>query len=85
MTRFLTSILFLLSSLTMVAQADGNRQMASEGGLTRGDGASSDSTRADKEIPKGLKVWTVNERFGDIVRAIPVSYTHLTLPTKRIV
>ena len=55
----------------MVAQADGNRQMASEGGLTRGDGASSDSTRADKEIPKGLKVWTVNERFGDIVRAIP--------------
>lgn len=77
MTRFLASILFLLSSLTMVAQADDNRQMASKGGLTRGDGASSDSTRADKEIPKGLKVWTINERFGDIVRATPDTLSHM--------
>ena len=33
--------------------------------------AQADSLGTDKEIPKGLKVWTVDARFGDIIPAEP--------------
>lgn len=31
----------------------------------------------NKEIPKGLKVWTVDERFGDRVAAVPDTSSHM--------
>lgn len=77
MTRFLLSIFLLLSSLTMVAQIDDYNQIDPSGNITRRDGMANDSTHENKEIPKGLKVWTVNERFGDIVPAIPDTLSHM--------
>lgn len=35
----------------------------------------------NKEIPKGLKVWTVDERFGDRIEAVPDSSSHLFMNT----
>lgn len=77
MTRFLLSIFLSLSSLTMVAQIDDYNQIDPSGNITRRDGMANDSTHENKEIPKGLKVWTVNERFGDIVPAIPDTLSHM--------
>ena len=77
MTRFLLSIFLLLSSLTMVAQIDDYNQIDPNGNITRRDGMANDSTHENKEIPKGLKVWTVSERFGDIVPAIPDTLSHM--------
>ena len=36
-----------------------------------------DSLGTDKEIPKGIKVWTVDRRFGDIVKAAPDTLSHM--------
>jgi len=37
-----------------------------------------DSMRqSNKEIPKGLKVWTVDERFGDRIAAVPDTSSHM--------
>lgn len=32
---------------------------------------------SNKEIPKGLKVWTVDERFGDRISAVPDTSSHM--------
>lgn len=36
-----------------------------------------DSLGSDKEIPKGIKVWTVDKRFGDIVHSTPDTLSHM--------
>ena len=36
-----------------------------------------DSLGSDKEIPKGLKVWTVDTRFGDRIAAQPDTLSHM--------
>ena len=36
-----------------------------------------DSLGTDKEIPKGLKVWTVDRKFGDIAPATPDTLSHM--------
>lgn len=35
-----------------------------------GNKVNTDSLGSDKEIPKGIRVWTVDERFGDIKAAV---------------
>lgn len=36
-----------------------------------------DSLGTDKEIPKGIKVWTIDSRFGDVMRAEPDTLSHM--------
>lgn len=36
-----------------------------------------DSLGTDKEIPKGLKVWTIDSKFGDIRKAEPDTLSHM--------
>lgn len=36
-----------------------------------------DSLGTDKEIPKGMKVWTVDSKFGDIRKAEPDTLSHM--------
>ena len=38
-----------------------------------------------KNVPVGLGEPVFNKLHSELGRAMPVSYTHLTLPTKRIV
>lgn len=52
------------------AQFDSFNQMDEDGNVTRRSTKhNADSLGTDKEIPKGIKVWTVDERFGDIRKA----------------
>ncbi len=45
-------------------------------------GGRRDSTKSkDKVIPKGLKVWTVDERFGDRTAALPDTLSHMFMNT----
>ena len=81
MTRFLFSIALLITSLHVTAQIDSYNQMDVDGNITRVNDQrrnnAKDSTSQDKEIPKGLKVWTVDNRFGDIRQAIPDTLMHM--------
>ena len=36
-----------------------------------------DTTNHNKEIPKGLKTWTVDRKFGNIIPAVPDTLAHL--------
>ena len=74
----LLSVVCLVS--TMQAQQDFN-QINDRGEVTPADDWKSshkkDTTKHDKEIPIGMKVWTVDERFGDRTAAIPDTLPHM--------
>ena len=82
---FLTSFLFLAGSQTLCAQ--GIREQSDDGfnvSDTQYDQSrntfrpnKNDSTRGSKEIPKGIKVWTVDRKFGDIIPAEVDTMPHL--------
>ena len=40
-----------------------------------------DDLGTSKEIPKGIKVWTIDSRFGDITHATPDTVSHLFMNT----
>lgn len=75
-TRLVLAVAILLTATASnaVAQIDnrnGNQfdqfnQMSPDGNISqRSSRNMADSLGADKEIPKGIKVWTVDQRFGD--------------------
>ena len=68
MKKILTSILiFCATTLNVVAQNDFN-QIDESGTITTANqrrNNKTDTLGTDKEIPKGIKVWTVDSRFGD--------------------
>lgn len=49
---------------------------SSRGGLRGGASSDSLSTNKNKEIPKGVRVWTVDERFGDRIAAAVDTVSH---------
>lgn len=79
--KFFAAITALLLSLsaTMSAQNDYYSQMNPDGSVnqrsTRANIA--DSLGTDKEIPKGIKVWTVDSRFGDRTAAEVDTVSHM--------
>ncbi len=79
--KTLLSILFTWMSI--VAYAQSSNMSATTGDLLRSNGtlnqmnANTDSLGTDKEIPVGLKVWTVDERFGDRQTAVPDTLQHM--------
>ena len=74
----LLSVVCLVS--TMRAQQDFN-QINDRGELTQADDWKSshkkDTTKHDKEIPIGMRVWTVDERFGDRFATTPDTLHHM--------
>jgi len=77
--RRLLYILILLFSIapSCVFSQDFN-QLTDDGSYTQaGTRNKTDSTNAKKEIPRGLKVWTVDERFGDRTQAQPDTLSHM--------
>ena len=36
-----------------------------------------DTTSKNKEIPKGLKVWTIDRKFGNVIPTTPDTLSHL--------
>lgn len=71
MSRHTAAVLiFLLSAVAQTVMAQINTEMTRDGNMvgTNGDNRTvmnRDTTHSNKEIPVGLKVWTVDERFGD--------------------
>lgn len=64
------------------AQFDSFNQMDEDGNVTRRSTKhNADSLGTDKEIPKGIKVWTVDERFGDIRKAELDTVPHMFINT----
>lgn len=83
MNKYTVIFIFLTSlSLSLAAQdfnsidESGNMRMAGK----RNKGGA-DSLNTHKEIPKGLKVWTVDEYFGDRTMAEPDTMSHLYMNT----
>ncbi len=77
---FILTILLLLAATTVQAQTDyddGYNEMDASGNVTRRGGKSADSLGTDKEIPKGLYVWTIDRKFGERKAAEPDTLSHM--------
>ncbi|SEE10686.1 putative porin [Prevotella sp. lc2012] len=78
----LTLILLMLPALTHVMAQDTYNQIDEMGNITersenRNFNKHNNDTTQHKEIPKGLYVWTVDRRFGDVIPATPDTVPHL--------
>ena len=71
--------IFLLSTAHGYAQFDdGFNQIDTDGNtIQRNNKSKKDSLGSNKEIPEGIKVWTVDTRFGDRKAAVPDTLSHL--------
>ena len=82
MYRFLISLIAgFLTLVSASAQTDNYNQINSNGIVTNRSNQSADSLGSDKEIPKGIKVWTVDEKFGDRHPAVVDTLSHLFMNT----
>ena len=82
-TRIVAALSLLLLFAYMPAEAQDYNQLTDTGEFTNSTD-SRDRTRdrdslssRNKEIPKGLKVWTVDERFGERTAAEPDTLPHM--------
>lgn len=81
MKKKLVLALFCAVSISLSAQIDNNqfdqinRDVMLDNSTPRK--VNPDSLGSDKEIPKGIKVWTVDKRFGDIVHSTPDTLSHM--------
>lgn len=71
--------IFLLSTAHGYAQFDdGFNQIDTDGNtIQRNNKGKKDSLGSNKEIPEGIKVWTVDTRFGDRKAAVPDTISHM--------
>lgn len=81
MKKKLVLALFCAVSISLSAQIDNNQfdQINRDVMLDNSNPrkVNPDSLGSDKEIPKGIKVWTVDKRFGDIVHTTPDTLSHM--------
>lgn len=81
MKKKLVLALFCAVSISLSAQIDNNQfgQLNRDVMLDNSNPrkVNPDSLGSDKEIPKGIKVWTVDKRFGDIVHSTPDTLSHM--------
>lgn len=82
--KTITALLtFLVFALPIKAQIDDNEfnQIDPSGNITRHNSNKPDSLAHDKEIPKGIKVWTIDTKFGDRKPAVPDTLSHMFMNT----
>jgi hypothetical protein len=80
MKRAITiTFLLICTSVIGFAQENNNtfNQVDANGNRTRRGDSRTDSTDNDKEVPIGQYVWTVDRRFGDIIKAEPDTVPHM--------
>ena len=69
MNKLLSILFFLMLSIGISAQSDTYNQMTADGNISQRGGGLSGRNNNDytknKTITKGIRVWTVDERFGD--------------------
>ena len=80
------TLLLLLVCTTTIVQAQTYNQLDDNGNFTQRDEYgnngnfnpnSNDSTSKNKEVPYGVRFWTIDRRFGDIRPTIPDTLHHL--------
>ena len=74
--------------LALTVSAQDYNQIDSDGNITRRNELNdnfnkhnTDTTRKNKEIPRGLYVWTIDRKFGDIRPAVADTIPHLYMNT----
>lgn len=78
--RLLLSILItVVATVNAWAQfpSDSYNGMSADGSLNRRNRENADTLGTDKEIPRGIRVWTVDGKFGDIRKAEPDTLSYL--------
>ena len=77
MKRIIAIILLIVATASVNAQVRDFNQIDEDGKITRAGQHNTDSLGSNKQIPKGIKVWTVDARFGDIRPATPDTLSHM--------
>lgn len=72
-----SSLLFCAATLPVAAQNNFNYNEDSQFRPQTNRKVNTDSLGSDKEIPKGIRVWTVDERFGDTKAAVVDTLQHM--------
>ena len=72
-----SSLLFCAATLPVAAQNDFNYNEDSQFRPQTNRKVNTDSLGSNKEIPKGIRVWTVDERFGDTKAAVVDTLQHM--------
>jgi len=79
---FTLIIAFMIVSAHVSAQSDVYNQVSPNGDITqRSSRNKTDTLGTDKEIPKGIKEWTVDSRFGDRRKATVDTLSHMFMNT----
>ena len=76
-----SSLLFCAATISVAAQNDFNYNEDSQFRPQTNRKVNTDSLGSDKEIPKGIRVWTVDERFGDTKAAVVDTLQHMYMNT----
>lgn len=76
-----SSLLFCAATIPVAAQNDFNYNEDSQFRPQTSRKVNTDSLGSDKEIPKGIRVWTVDERFGDTKAAVVDTLQHMYMNT----
>lgn len=79
-THLIALVLLIISVFTpAVAQTDYTNQMTPDGSINQYPSRknAADSLGTDKEIPQGIKVWTVDSHFGDTKAAEVDTVSHM--------
>ncbi len=77
MKRIIAIILLIVATASVNAQVRDFNQIDEDWKITRAGQHNTDSLGSNKQIPKGIKVWTVDARFGDIRPATPDTLSHM--------
>jgi len=78
-----TLLLVFLSGILCSVSGQDYNSINDEGQITQARRGNRESNEQDKkaEIPRGLKVWTVDDRFGDITPAEPDTASYMFMNT----
>lgn len=76
-----SSLLFCAATIPVAAQNDFNYNEDSQFRPQTNRKVNTDSLGSDKEIPKGIRVWTVDERFGERKAAVVDTLQHMYMNT----
>ena len=80
--KILTLLFFIFPSISFAQFDDNYNQIDAEGNMTsRNKTNRKDSLKNEKEIPEGIKVWTIDHRFGDRKAAVPDTLSHMFMNT----
>ena len=80
--KILTLLFFIFPSISFAQFDDNYNQIDAEGNMTsRNKTNRKDTLKNEKEIPEGIKVWTIDSRFGDRKATVPDTLSHMFMNT----